>query len=247
MFRTRWLYRLEGHRVRNIERAMQGWARAVSVVSQAEADLLDGFAGEGAATVATNGVDLDYFTPATGPTDQACVFVGAMDYLPNVDAAGWFAREVWPGIRATFPAAEFRIVGRKPTPAVQELAQLPGVKLVGQVPDVRPHVARAAVVVAPLRLARGLQNKVLEALAMGKPVVAAPAALVALRTEPDRHLLAALTPAEWVDAVGGLFAAPALRRQLGAAGRQFVEEHHHWDHCLAPLLDRIFETAGTPS
>jgi hypothetical protein len=72
----RWLYRLEGHRVRNIERAMPGWARAVSVVSQAEADLLDGFAGEGAATVATNGVDLDYFTPATGPTDQACVFGG---------------------------------------------------------------------------------------------------------------------------------------------------------------------------
>jgi sugar transferase (PEP-CTERM/EpsH1 system associated) len=243
----RWLYRLEGHRVRKLEARMPGWARAVSVVSRAEAEAFDAFAGEGAATVATNGVDLDYFRPTTGPTDQACVFVGAMDYLPNVDAAASFAREVWPGIRERFPSAEFRIVGRKPTPAVQELGQVPGVKVVGQVPDVRPHVAAAAVVVAPLRLARGLQNKVLEALAMGKPVVATPAALAALRTEHGRHLLAASTPAEWVGAVGGLFADPRRRRELGAAGRKYVEEHHHWERCLAPLMDKIFETAGTPS
>jgi sugar transferase (PEP-CTERM/EpsH1 system associated) len=243
----RWLYRLEGRRVRNLERTMPGWARAVAVVSRAEADIFDAYAGEGSATVATNGVDLDYFTPTTGSTDQACVFVGALDYRPNVDAAVWFAREVWPGIRAKFPTAEFRIVGRKPTPAVEELAQLPGVKLVGQVPDVRPHVASAAVAIAPLRLARGVQNKVLEALAMGKPVVATPAALVALRTEPGRHLLEASTPAEWVEAVGGLLAHPARRRALGVAGRRFVEEHHHWEHCLEPLLDRIFKTAGTPS
>ena len=164
-----------------------------------------------------------------------------MDYLPNVDAAAWFAREVWPAVRERFPAAEFRVIGRRATPAVRALAALPGVTVVGQVPDVRPHVAAAAVVVAPLRLARGVQNKVLEALAMGKPVVAAPAALAALRTEPGTHLLCATTPAEWAAAIGSLFADPARREELGRAGRRFVEEHHHWDRCLEPLLDRIFE------
>jgi sugar transferase (PEP-CTERM/EpsH1 system associated) len=243
----RWLYRLEGRRVRKLEQEMPGWARAVTVVSRAEADLFEEFAGPGTATVATNGVDLDYFTPTGGKSDPACAFVGALDYLPNVDAAEWFAREVWPGIRAKVPSAEFRIVGRKPAPALQELARLPGVKLVGQVPDVRPHVAGAAVVVAPLRLARGIQNKVLEALAMGKPVVATPAALAALRTEPGRDLLSASTPAEWVQAVGGLFADPRRRRELGAAGRRFVEEHHHWERCLEPLLEKVFATAGTRS
>src|SRR5205823_4172798 len=163
----------EARRLRNLEQGMPGWAKAVSVVSRAEADTFDAFAGAGSALVATNGVDLDYFRPLRDPANQVCAFVGALDYLPNVDAAGWFAREV--------------------------------------------------------------QNKVLEALAMGKPVVATPAALAALRTEPSRHLLAASTPAEWVDAVGGLFADPRRRRELGAAGRRFVEEHHHWERCLAPL------------
>lgn len=241
-----WLYRLEGRRLRTIERGLPRWTRAVSVVSRAEADIYDAIAGPGAATVATNGVDLDYFTPREGMTDRACAFVGAMDYLPNVDATVWFAREAWPAIRAKFPDAEFRIIGRKPAPAVRGLAALPGVTVVGPVPDVRPHVAAAAVVVAPLRLARGLQNKVLEALAMGKPVVAAQAALTALRAEPGRHLLRAKEPAEWADAVGGLFADPDRRRDLGAAGRRFVEEHHHWDRCLEPLLDKVFVPAVAP-
>lgn len=236
----RWLYRLEAARVRKLERGLATWARAVAMVSRAEADVFDSFAGPGAATVAANGVDLDYYRPAVGRVRRACAFVGALDYLPNVDAAVWFAREVWPLVRREFPDAEFRVIGRKPAPAVLQLASLPGVSLVGQVPDVRPHVASAAVVVVPLRLARGIQNKVLEALAMGKPVVAAPPALAALGTVPGRHLLAATTPAEWVGAVSALFRDPARCRDLGIAGRQFVEDHHRWDTCLEPLIDKIF-------
>jgi glycosyltransferase involved in cell wall biosynthesis len=163
-----------------------------------------------------------------------------MDYWPNVDAAVWFARDLWPGIRAKFPAAEFRIVGRKPVPEVQQLAELPGVKLIGQVPDVRPHVAGSAVVVAPLRLGRGIQNKVLEAMAMAKPVVAAPQALAALAAEPGRHLFSATTLEDWVSAVGGLFADSTRREAVGRAARAFVEEHHHWETCLEPLMDKIF-------
>ncbi|MDB5308230.1 MAG: sugar transferase [Gemmataceae bacterium] len=247
----RWLYQLEASRVRKLERRLPGWARAVAVVSRAEADVLDEFAGRGAATVAANGVDLDYFRPESrlhAPdgnggchlAEPICVFVGAMDYLPNVDAAVWFAREVWPAIRTRFPAAEFRIVGRKPTPEVCLLGGLPGVTVVGQVADVRPHVAAATVAVVPLRLARGIQNKVLEALAMGKPVVAAPPALAALKAVPGTDLLAATTPREWVERVSGLFADPSRCRELGAAGRRFVEEHHHWEDCLEPLLTAIF-------
>ncbi len=261
----RWLYRLEAARVRKVEKALAGWVRAASVVSRAEADVYDSFTRVGAATVATNGVDLEYFAPESGlqcgpplrggsslasedeaktaaerRTTFSCAFVGALDYMPNEDAAVWFARDIWPLIRAKFPTAEFRVIGRKPTAAVQALATIPGVNLVGQVPDVRPFVSSAAVVVVPLRLARGVQNKVLEAMAMAKAIVAAPPALAALGTEPGVHLLAASTPQEWADAVCGLFADAERRRTLGIAARQYVERHHHWERCLQPLLDAIF-------
>jgi glycosyltransferase involved in cell wall biosynthesis len=95
-----------------------------------------------------------------------------------------------------------------------------------------------------MRLSRGLQNKVLEALAMGKATVAAPPALAALAAQPGRDLLAASTADEWAEAVVGLLGDPARRAELGAAGRRFVEEHHHWDRCLAPLTDAIERAAG---
>jgi glycosyltransferase involved in cell wall biosynthesis len=132
------------------------------------------------------------------------------------------------------------LVGRRPAPAVRRLAGRPGVELVGQVPDVRPFLARAAVAVVPLRLARGLQNKVLEALAMARPTVASPPSLAGLRAIPGTHLLSATTPAEWVAAVLRLLDDEALARRLGAAGRRYAEEHHCWERCLEPfrsLLD----------
>lgn len=235
----RLLYRFEGSRVRKLEADLPRWAAGVSLVSEAEAAIFDAIAGAGAATVATNGVDLDYFRPAAVADEPACAFVGALDYLPNVDAAVWFAGEVWPRIRQQCPDAEFRLIGRKPTAAVRRLASLPGVRLIGPVPDVRPHLATAAVAVVPMRLSRGLQNKVLEALAMGKATVAAPPALAALAAEPGRHLLAAATADEWAAAVVGLLGDPRRRAELGAAGRRFVEDHHHWDRCLSPLVEKV--------
>jgi sugar transferase (PEP-CTERM/EpsH1 system associated) len=237
----RWIYRLEASRVRYIERDLPAWTRAVTVVSRAEATIYNAFAGAGAATVATNGVDLEYYRPMAIPSQRACVFVGAMDYWPNVDGAVWFAREMWPTIRAKCPDAVFRIVGRSPVQAVQKLSSEPGIEVTGSVPDVRPYLASAAVVVAPLRLARGIQNKVLEALAMAKAVVAAPPALAALSTVAGEHVLLAATPAEWVDAVCGLLNDPSRCQSLGAAGRRYVERHHHWEHCLEPLIQKILE------
>lgn len=245
-FSKRLLYRFEARRLRKLERELPTWAAAVSIVSEHEAKVFESFAGAGTATVATNGVDLEYYRPANEVEQPACAFVGALDYLPNVDAAIWFANEVWPVIRAKHPAAEFWLIGRKPTPAVLRLGQLSGIKVVGQVPDVRPHVARAAVVVVPMRLSRGLQNKVLESLAMAKAVVAAPPALAALETVPGTHLLLAKSPTEWADAVDELFASPDRRCELGDAGRRFVEERHHWDRCLQPLLDNMLEPVPAP-
>ena len=235
----RWLYRLEGRRVQKLERRAAGWAAACTLVSRAEADLFDRTCGTGSATVATNGVDLDYFRPTNEREALACAFVGALDYLPNVDATVWFANEVWPRVRAKHPTATFRVIGRKPDPAVVKLGQQPGVEIVGQVPDVRPYVASAAVSVVPMRLSRGLQNKVLESLAMGKATVAAPPALAAIRAVSGRDLGKAESADEWVTAVCRLFDDPAERRRLGENGRRFVETNHNWATCLAPLTDLI--------
>jgi sugar transferase (PEP-CTERM/EpsH1 system associated) len=243
-FPRRWLYRLEAMRIRKIEAELPHWARAVAVVSRAEADAYNSFAGQGTATVAANGVDLNYFRPTDHKTDLSCVFVGAMDYLPNVDGVVWFARSIWPAIVAKFPTAVFRIVGRKPTSAVEALSSIPGIEVTGSVADVRPFLATAKVAIVPLRLARGVQNKVLEALAMGKAVVASPPAIAGLSTVPSQHLLMATTPVEWIDAVGGLFTNPERCRKLGIAGRQYVEQYHRWEHCLEPLLEKIYNAAA---
>ena len=242
----RWLYRFEGRRVRQLEAALAGWAAAVTVVSQAEATVYDAFTQPGTATVATNGVDLDYYAPvpADTPVTQALAFVGAMDYLPNVDAATWFVRAVWPLVRAEFPAAEFRVVGRTPAPAVRALATVPGVVVTGSVPDVRPFVASASAAVVPMRLSRGLQNKVLEAMAMAKPVIAGPAALAALTVQPGRHVLTATTPADWQAAIRIVFASPDTRAALGREGRGYVEAHHRWESCLSPLIAAVFADAA---
>jgi sugar transferase (PEP-CTERM/EpsH1 system associated) len=184
----------------------------------------------------TNGVDLEYFRPQPDQVlEQACVFVGALDYRPNVDAACWFCADVWPRVRQLRPGAELWLVGRRPVPAVQKLAEVDGVKVVGQVPDVRPYVARAAVSVTPLRIARGLQNKVLEALAMAKAVVASPQALAGLKDPADVPVLTARSAQEWVGMVVSVLDNEALRQDLGVRGRTYVERHHDWGRCLEPF------------
>jgi glycosyltransferase involved in cell wall biosynthesis len=118
---------------------------------------------------------------------------------------------------------------------VRRLAGVPGVEVIGQVLDVRPYLAQAAMVVVPLRLARGIQNKVLEALAMGKATVASPQTLAGLPARDTAPVLAASTPTEWIESVVGLMDDPDRRRRLGRAGRRYVEEFHRWDRCLEPL------------
>jgi sugar transferase (PEP-CTERM/EpsH1 system associated) len=232
----KWLYQREGHALRAYERDIASWARAVLLVSDAETALFRRLVPGAPVHTVTNGVNLEYFQPGNSPVrEDSCVFVGALDYHPNVDAVCWFVHEVWPQVRQSRTHATFQIVGRRPTPEVHALARIPGVEVVGQVPDVRPFVGEAAVVVAPLRIARGLQNKVLEAFAMAKAVIASPAALAGLTPEAPSPALTAHSPVEWVTQLEVLFADPARRATLAAAGQAYAETHYDWDACLEAL------------
>ena len=192
------------------------------------------------------GVDLERFRPdiaLPSPYDvdaPQIVFTGNMDYWPNADAAIWFAREILPLLRARQPAPHFTIVGANPGPEVRALAGLAGVSVTGRVDDVRPYVAHAAVSVSPLRIARGIQNKVLEAMALGRPVVASPQAFEGVRAEAGRDLLVG-------DGAGAIAARVAEvldgeHSHLGAAAREVMVRNYAWSGVLAKL-DSVLESS----
>ncbi|MFT8245514.1 TIGR03087 family PEP-CTERM/XrtA system glycosyltransferase [Roseomonas sp. BN140053] len=192
-----------------------------------------------------NGVELDRFDPAQNYPDpfagaRALVFTGTMNYRPNVEAVTWFATAVMPILRARGRATEFWIVGASPAPAVQALARLPDVRVTGAVPDVRPFLAHAAVSVAPLRIARGIQNKVLEAMAMARPVVASPQAFEGVRAMPGRDLLVADGAADTAARIAALL--DGAHPGMGAAGRAAVAAGHDWSATLR-RLDPLLEAA----
>jgi sugar transferase (PEP-CTERM/EpsH1 system associated) len=229
----RQVYRWEGRRLRRLEQSLASECNALTLVSEAEYRLFRSFCSGGQVLAVGNGVDLEFFTPQTADeAPESCVFVGAMNYPPNVDAVVWFANEVWPSVLNARPAARFTIVGRQPSERVQALASVPGIAVTGSVADVRTYVAPSQVVVAPLRIARGIQNKVLEALAMAKPVLASPAAMEGLAVTGDRELVVAEAPQEWADRLLALWTDPSRRVELGRRGRAFVETHHSWERCL---------------
>lgn len=231
-----WLYRLEGRRLRTLESNLAPNVKAVTLTSEAEVKLYRSFCSRYNTIAVSNGVDLEYFAPQRQDArpDQ-CVFVGALDYKPNIDGIVWFCKQVWPRIRASRSSATLTIVGRNPDPAVRNLSAVAGVHVAGSVPDVRPFMAEAGVVVVPLQIARGVQNKVLEALAMAKPLVATPQALEGLALQRGEHALQASDPDQWIDCLTSLFDEPETRKRLGSAGRQYVRTHHAWDACLAPF------------
>jgi|CXWL01.1.fsa_nt_gi glycosyltransferase involved in cell wall biosynthesis len=156
-------------------------------------------------------------------------FVGVMDYLPNIDAVSWFATECWPVIRSRFANASFRIVGRSPTRAVRKLVRIPGVQLVGEVADVGFELARFDVSVAPLRIARGIQNKVLEAMAAAKAVVLTPKAAQGIAAKDGHNYFVAEGAAAFAEAVCSLLADTAARDRMGELARDFVAGHRQWE------------------
>jgi polysaccharide biosynthesis protein PslH len=189
-----------------------------------------------------NGVDSEFFTPVDAPYDPDTIaFIGRMDYYPNQQAMTWFANEVLPLLQATRPSTRLQIVGADPSAAIRALAERPGVSVTGSVPDVRPFVTRAALTVAPLAIARGTQNKMLEAMAMGVPVVASRIAAGGVDAVPGQHLLTATSATEFRDAVLSVLDDSGERQRLAAAGRARVLSHHAWPasmHRLEGIIER---------
>lgn len=241
------IYGLEGRRLRKLETQLAASSDRLLVVSEAERDLFTNFCPDAPIQAVGNGVDTEYFSPSrTEVTPHSCVFVGVLNYLPNSDAVKWFCSEVWPRVQKRFPDSVFRIVGKNPTSEVQALNNLPGVEVVGPVPDVRPWLNESSCVVVPLRIARGVQNKVLEAMASGRPIVCSPAPLKGLQVESGLQLLKAETVDQWVSSISSVFEDKCRAEELGMAASAWVQLNHRWRACLEPLMDMIDTQCSKP-
>ena len=260
-FPMRQVYQREARCVAALERRIARDCDWSIFVSDAEAALFKTMVPERASQIlgVSNGVDHRYFDPAPGypavfpPGAAAFVFTGTMDYLPNIDAVTWFATAMLPLIRRALPDARFFIVGSNPTESVKNLMKLDGVTVTGAVPDVRPYLFHATAAVAPLRVARGIQNKVLEAMAMGKPVIVTSSALEGIDAIPEQEVIVA------DDAAG--FAAVAVRltqddgtatpetAAIGQAARRLILRRYDWNARLSALdaLVRPADKIATPA
>ncbi len=241
----RWIYGREATRLLNFEDRVARAFDSSLVVSDVEKELFERRIPGVVPEVLPNGVDTEHFTSrGDGNRDpHTVVFTGVMDYEPNIDGVTWFVAECWPELRLRFPDARLLIVGSKPTPAVVALGDRPGVTVTGRVPQTPPFFDRAAVAIAPLRLARGVQNKVLEAMSMGLPVVSSPQAAQGLGDVPDGTLQIADGAAATTGAIAELFADPARARTIGRAAAAWIREHWHWDRMFA-RYDTILARLG---
>ncbi len=224
--------RLEGSAVRRLEKKALAAADAVVVVSERDRERLPAAASE--VLVCPNGWEAA--EPLPGPTEPVAAFVGLMGWAPNVDAAVWLARQVWPGVARREPRARLMLVGRDPAPEVQALAR-PGVEVTGTVPDVRPYLAAARVALAPLRAGGGTRLKILEALGAARPVVATTLGAEGLEDLVGEGLTLADEPDEMADAIAGFLTEPERAAEWGRRGREAVISRYRWDRTLAPMLD----------
>lgn len=244
-----WVYRREGRTLATFDREVGAAARAALFVSEPEAALFRQVAPELAKkTIAiSNGVDTEYFSPDAPDIEPIIaqskrphfVFSGHMGYWPNVDAAIWFAKDILPLIRQTYPLASFTIAGAAPDERIKALGKLPGIFVTGRVPDMRPYILDADMIVAPMRIARGIQNKVLEGMAMGKTVLTTPQGLEGIKAQPDQHLMVAENAAD--------LAAQAIQtlqnngtNEMGQAARRLLVANYAWETRLAGL-DKLIE------
>lgn len=245
----KWVYQREANLLLEYEKYVTKKCSYATFVSEKEAGLFKQLSPEveNKITYFNNGVDTEYFSPSQNfanpykPNTRVLVFTGAMDYWPNVDAVRWFAAELFPAICTKIPDLEFYIVGARPTKTVLELSAIPGVVVTGSVDDVRPYLAFSEIAIAPLRIARGIQNKVLEAMAMEKLVVASPQALEGITAIPGIELFVADGAEAYIDHVISLLENP--RMEPGKAARRRVIEDYNWDKNLS-RIDRLLQVSS---
>jgi polysaccharide biosynthesis protein PslH len=247
-FPLTWIYRVEAKRLLAYEwRIARRFAHALVCTVAERRDFERLFPGI-AVSLVGNGVDLDYFR-SLGEVKRpgSLVFTGVMDYSPNIDAVLWFCDEILPVVRAQIPEATLTICGSRPSAAVRRLAKRRGVSVTGWVSDTRPYLDSAEVFVAPLRLARGVQNKLLEALAMGLPCVATSTAWNGTVVPEGAGILVTDDGKEFADQVVRLLRDDALRAEMAAKARAVAESKYRWDRQMA-ALDRVIAavTAGPP-
>ena len=244
------LYRREARLMRRFEQDVSARVDCSLLATREEAELfasrLDRAPELGSVRALPNGIDTVYFDPAGIPPEPGLmhggphlVFTGQMDYPPNIEAVRHFTHTVMPAIRAKLPHAVFDVVGRAPTSAVRALDGLNGARVHGAVPDVRPWLAGADLVVAPLLIARGVQNKVLEAMAMARPVLATRAAATGIGAREGTELAVADGSEALATAALELLCDVTAARALGLAGRKFVVSSRSWERALAPLGEHV--------
>ncbi|MBV9203395.1 MAG: TIGR03087 family PEP-CTERM/XrtA system glycosyltransferase [Alphaproteobacteria bacterium] len=239
---SRWIYSIEGRRLLAYERQIAHDFSHALVHTEAEKRDFERLIPGVPVSVVSNGVDLDYFRPA-GAIKQpgSLVFTGVMDYRPNVDAVAWFCNEILPIVQAEIPDSNFTICGSRPTRAVRRLARRRGITVTGWVPDARPYLDRAAVFVAPLRMARGVQNKLLEALAMGLPCVASMVASRGTLVAEDDGVLVSDDPRTFASHVVDLLRDGGRRVELARRARAAAEANYRWEDQLS-RLDQVVAT-----
>jgi polysaccharide biosynthesis protein PslH len=236
-----WLYAREARTLAGYESRLAESARTNVFCTPLEQRIFDDAIPGRPSTVLRNGVDLDYFQPQRERAEaNHLVFTGVMDYFPNVDGCVHFTAEILPLVREEYPDARFTIIGSRPSTEVQRLAATPGVTVTGFVDDVRDSMHVGAVSVAPLRIARGIQNKVLEAMALGLPIVGTTSATQGVNATAGHDYMVADSAEDQAQAICSLLADTEKARTLGAAGRRYVEEHYDWEVTLGHL-DEILE------
>jgi len=240
-FPLAWGYALEAWKLGREEARLARRFDTCTATTKAEWEALEALGSGTPADWFPNGVDGEYFAPSTAPYDRdRIVFVGRMDYYPNQQCMAEFCASVMPILRARRPTVTLAIVGADPSPDVRRLGEQPGVAVTGSVPDVRPYLHEAALMVAPLRIARGTQNKILEGMAAGLPVVTSPVAAGGVDAAAPEHLLVADGPQAWADAILRVLEHPHERTRLAHAARARALSHHAWPASMR-RLDGIVE------
>ena len=238
----RWVgARMDRNRVRRYEAEVPRWFDSVLIHTKEDLEWVRKQSGASNLTQSLMGVDTDEYAFQEGPFDPyRIIYCSKLDYLPNADAALYFANQIFPLVRRRLPDAQFSVVGFNPPSSVRELARIPGVEVRANVLDIRREMSSAAVSVAPVRFGAGIQNKILQSLSMGIPVVATPFAAAPFGDPATSPLLAAESPQGFADQVVRVLDDPQYRRHLARAGRKLIESRFQWDQVLAPL-DRILE------